>query len=376
MSQNEPGQERRLRIFLCYAHENREAVYTLYQRLKRDGFQPWMAKHDLLSGQDWQREIPRAVKQSDVVLACISSIFLTKAGYGQKEIRLALDTADHQPEGSIFVIPLRLEDCAVPERLYRLHWCNYFEQDGHDHLLRALHHRSNELGIGGPPSPPAPSPQSPVITVAAGSDLATVVKQAPHGATLRLAASAYRLSRPLDISKPLSLVGDGMGRTYLFCESESYVVRFDGTGPFGLHNLTVEHRGNAWANVVQVEKGEIDIRRCRFTGGVRDATNNRGGTGLWVRGTTTGRVQACVALSNGRHGVAVQDQAQPLLEGNTCQGNTESGIAYGGSSGGTARQNVCNENGLNGISVKSTAHPTLTDNQCTGNKGKDVNIET
>lgn len=31
-----------LRIFLCHAHEDKEAVRHLYQRLKAEGFAPWL----------------------------------------------------------------------------------------------------------------------------------------------------------------------------------------------------------------------------------------------------------------------------------------------------------------------------------------------
>ncbi|NJN68763.1 MAG: toll/interleukin-1 receptor domain-containing protein, partial [Chloroflexaceae bacterium] len=145
-----------LRIFLCHAHEDRQAVSDLYQRLKGEGFQPWMDKKDLLPGQAWQLEIPKAVRAADVVLACLSAQFVSKAGYAQREIKLALDTADLQPEGTIFVIPLRLEECEVPERLRCWHWCDYFEEEGYGLLLRALRFRAEQCPLKPAPSPPSP----------------------------------------------------------------------------------------------------------------------------------------------------------------------------------------------------------------------------
>ena len=124
--------DRRLRVFLSYAREDHHAVLALYERLEADGFQPWMDKKDLLPGQKWEVEIPRQVHESDVVIVCLSTVFAKKTGYGQKEIALALDTAESQPEHSIFVIPLRLEECEVPERLHHWQWGNLFEDDGYD----------------------------------------------------------------------------------------------------------------------------------------------------------------------------------------------------------------------------------------------------
>jgi formylglycine-generating enzyme required for sulfatase activity len=150
-----------LRVFLSYAREDRHAVLALYERLKADGFQPWMDKKDLLPGQKWEIEIPRQVHASDVVIVCLSSVFAKKAGYGQKEIALVLDTAESQPEHSIFVIPLRLEECDVPERLHHWQWGNLFEDDGYDLLLRALRHRAEQLDIPLQPlSTPAPVQQT------------------------------------------------------------------------------------------------------------------------------------------------------------------------------------------------------------------------
>lgn len=109
-----------LRVFLCHASGDKPTVRGLYHRLRADGFEPWLDEEDLLPGQKWQREIPKAVRASDVVIVCLSNTALTKAGYVQEEIKFALDIADQQPEEAIFLIPVRLEACDVPERLQGL----------------------------------------------------------------------------------------------------------------------------------------------------------------------------------------------------------------------------------------------------------------
>lgn len=70
---------------------------------------------------------------------------ITKTGYVQKEIRLAIDVADEQPEGTIFIIPVRLENCDVPDRLRRLHWVDLFSENGYPLLVLALKRRESEL---------------------------------------------------------------------------------------------------------------------------------------------------------------------------------------------------------------------------------------
>lgn len=78
------------------------------------------------------------MRKSDVVLVCLSNDFIIKEGYGQKEIKLALNTALEKPEGTIYLIPLKLEECELPERLKPFHAVNYFEEDGFDKLISAL----------------------------------------------------------------------------------------------------------------------------------------------------------------------------------------------------------------------------------------------
>lgn len=136
----------RLQAFLCHGSDDKPTVRHLYQRLVDHRVKPWFDEEDLLPGQDWAQEIPQAVRRSDVVIACLSKTSVSKTGYVQKEILLALDAADRQPEGSIYLIPLRLEDCQVPERLRRYHWVDLHSCNGFDRLLQSLSARATDLG--------------------------------------------------------------------------------------------------------------------------------------------------------------------------------------------------------------------------------------
>jgi hypothetical protein len=135
-----------LRVFLCHSSADKPAVRDLYRRLRAEGIVPWFDEKDLVPGQLWRVEIPKAVRATDVVLVCLSRHSVDRAGYAQKEIKLALDVADEQPEGSIFVIPVRLEEYNIPERLSDLHWVDLFEERGYERLIRALQHRATRLG--------------------------------------------------------------------------------------------------------------------------------------------------------------------------------------------------------------------------------------
>lgn len=110
----------------------------LVSRLSADGFDPWFDEERLLPGQDWEFEISAAVKNSDAVVVCLSMVSVEKVGYVQKELRRVLDVAEFRPEGRIFVIPVRLEHCPVPERLSHWQYADLFAENGYKRLREAL----------------------------------------------------------------------------------------------------------------------------------------------------------------------------------------------------------------------------------------------
>ena len=142
---------RKLRVFLCHASQDKPIVRELYNRLIAEGWlDPWLDEENLLPGQDWDMEIEKAVETADAVLVCLSNNSVTKEGFIQKEMRLILDVALEKLAESIFVIPLRLEDCVVPRRLRNWQYLDLFpksrnEQSFH-RLVQSLRYRLNQLG--------------------------------------------------------------------------------------------------------------------------------------------------------------------------------------------------------------------------------------
>ncbi len=108
--------------------------------------QPWLDELDLLPGQDWQVEIPKAIFSSDVIVVYLSKNSVDKEGYVQKEITFALDKAMEKPEGTIFIIPAKLEECNVPQRLSRYQWVDLSRTEGHKRLMMSLNKRATNLG--------------------------------------------------------------------------------------------------------------------------------------------------------------------------------------------------------------------------------------
>lgn len=125
-------------IFLSYAREDKEKVEALYQKLSDAEFKPWMDEKDILPGERWESCVQRAIQDSDFFLACLSTNSVNKRGFLQKEIRAALSIWQEKLDSDIYLIPVRLDDCEVPESLRDLQWVDLFEEDGWTRLVEAI----------------------------------------------------------------------------------------------------------------------------------------------------------------------------------------------------------------------------------------------
>jgi hypothetical protein len=135
-----------LKVFLCYSSDDETKVTELYYQLSNENnISAWMDKKKLLPGQDWDFQIQKEIRESDVVIVCLSPSSVSKEGYVQKEIVKALDIAEEKPEDTIFLIPVKIEKCEIPRRLSHLQCVDLFEDGGYDRLMRSLRHRSDLL---------------------------------------------------------------------------------------------------------------------------------------------------------------------------------------------------------------------------------------
>ncbi len=142
--------EPKLSVFLCHSSHDKSMVRELYRQLLNESWiDPWLDEEKLLPGQDWDFEIERAVEKANAVIICLSRNSVTKEGYIQRELKFVLDIALEKPEGTIFIIPLRLDDCELPRRLRSWQYVDYFPQDhrkrAHQRLIQSLHARYGQM---------------------------------------------------------------------------------------------------------------------------------------------------------------------------------------------------------------------------------------
>jgi len=126
------------RIFLSHVSADKNVVRRVYRYLKDAGFQPWLDEEDLMPGEDWRVAIEKAIRSADVFLVFCSQHSCSKGGVFQREINHALDVVQELPEGRKFIVPVRIDECTVPDRLVRWQWVNLFQSEGHQKLLNGL----------------------------------------------------------------------------------------------------------------------------------------------------------------------------------------------------------------------------------------------
>jgi hypothetical protein len=129
------------KIFISYAREDAEMATRVYEDLRRHGHEPWIDERDLLPGERWSDSIKKAIHESAYVLALMSKNSVNKKGYVQKELREAIDVLDGFPEGEVFLIPARLDNCVPSHKVIReVNWVDLFPvyETGFGRILEAI----------------------------------------------------------------------------------------------------------------------------------------------------------------------------------------------------------------------------------------------
>lgn len=139
---------RKLRVFISHASEDNPVARALNDQLEAEPWiDPWLDEDDLFPGHQWDLEIENAIQVADVILICLSHKSVHKEGYIQKEYKRALALAEEKPEGTIFIIPLLLDDCVPPRSFDRWQRAKYSSEDDYKKLLVSLRLRANSLSL-------------------------------------------------------------------------------------------------------------------------------------------------------------------------------------------------------------------------------------
>jgi internalin A len=120
-------------VFLSYCHDNMGAVENLRDDLLAAGEEVWWDQ-DILPGHDWKLSIDQAMKNAYAVVLCLSKEAGMRTTTGiYPEAANAIGALREYAPGDIFLIPVRVSDCAIPpfeidatRRLDRLQFVDLF----------------------------------------------------------------------------------------------------------------------------------------------------------------------------------------------------------------------------------------------------------
>lgn len=105
-------------VFISYVRENAGEVDSLQAALEKAGVRVWRDTDQLWPGQDWRMRIRRAISDDALVfIACFSHESGQRdRSYQNEELNLAIEQLRlHRPDDP-WLIPVRLDDCEIPDR--------------------------------------------------------------------------------------------------------------------------------------------------------------------------------------------------------------------------------------------------------------------
>ena len=103
--------------FISYVREDSGEVDALQRTLEASGIPVWRDTASLWPGEDWRAKIRDAITRDALVfIACFSSrSAVRRKSYQNEEILLAVDQLRLRQPGDPWLIPVRFDDCDVPD---------------------------------------------------------------------------------------------------------------------------------------------------------------------------------------------------------------------------------------------------------------------
>lgn len=103
-------------VFLSHVREDAEHVERLAADLEARGIETWIDRHKIKPGQRWQKAIEDAIRSGAFFVACFSHAYSARTRtYMNEELHLALEEVRLRPAETSWFIPIRLDDCVIPD---------------------------------------------------------------------------------------------------------------------------------------------------------------------------------------------------------------------------------------------------------------------
>ena len=113
--------------------------------MRGGGFDCWFDDIDLLPGENRQSKLRRMIQGARFIVLCLSKRAVTEPGDFQRQLSVAFKSAEKQPHGKIFLVPVLLEPCDVPDQIEPLLCVRWFEPKDRNRLLDALERLTSKV---------------------------------------------------------------------------------------------------------------------------------------------------------------------------------------------------------------------------------------
>jgi len=115
-------------IFISYANEDYKRVRGYYRKLRGAGYHPWMDKKNLTPGIEWENKIKETLKNLKVAIIFLSKNTRKNDRFFSKELSYIIE-ARNVGNSKFLIIPARLEKCAIPAVLQKIHCPDLFAHE-------------------------------------------------------------------------------------------------------------------------------------------------------------------------------------------------------------------------------------------------------
>lgn len=143
--------------FISYVREDADRVGVIVSALKAADIPIWTDKTKLTPGEDWQLTIRRAIQRNALAFLAVfsSNSQARQQSYQHEELNLAAEQFRQHPPGRVWLIPVRLDDCELPDyplgagrTLNSLQRVDLFGEDANDEMIRLVTAVLRVLGGG------------------------------------------------------------------------------------------------------------------------------------------------------------------------------------------------------------------------------------
>jgi len=127
-----------LNIFISYARENIKEAKQIYEALTKKGHNVWLDIEKLIPGQNWKLEIRSEIENSNLFVPILSNDSVNKQGFFQKELKKGFEILETLPEGDIYMVPIKIDDCKSPKMIDHIHYAEMFNGDGVNNIVELI----------------------------------------------------------------------------------------------------------------------------------------------------------------------------------------------------------------------------------------------